>query len=117
MRTLKFSLENFGTEKSPWVSPAIEVSIEMTEHENPYIVDLKLHNCDEIQMFHFNHSNVIEELAFYFEHRGFYTNGVTPLPPYICVKLGAPNYTVALTLKCSKVEVLGRREIQKLSNA
>ena len=110
--SFKFSLEDFGTDDFVWISPAIEASIEMTWHEQPYVVDLKFHNCDYIEMSHFSHNNVIEELSFSFEDRGFYADGVTPLPPYICVRIGTPNYSVALTFKCFKVEVIGRREIE-----
>lgn len=117
VQAINFTLEDFGTADAPWIAPAIDVSIEMTEHESPYIVDFKLHNCDEIKMSNFNHSNVIEELSFSFEERGFYADKATPLPPYISVKIGTPNHTVSLTLKCFKVEVLGRREIQRQLNA
>ena len=95
-----------------YISPTIEASIEMTWHECPFVVDLKFHDCDSIEMSYFNHQNVIEELTFSFEERGFYADGVTPLPPYICVKIGTPKHTVALTFKCFKIEVVGRREIK-----
>ncbi len=117
VHSINLSLEDFGNAESPWVAPAVKISIEMIEHESPYIVDFKFHNCDEIEVSKFNHSNVIEELSFSFEKRGFYDDGLTPLPPYIRVKVGTPNYTVALKLKCFKVEVFNRREIQRQQNA
>lgn len=100
------------SEDNFYISPTIEASIEMTWHECPFVVDLKFHDCDSIEMSYFNHQNVIEELTFSFEERGFYADGVTPLPPYICVKIGTPKHTVALTFKCFKIEVVGRREIK-----
>jgi len=84
----------------------------MTANEFSYVVDLKFYDCDFIEMAYFNHLNVIEELTFSFEERGFYADGVSPLPPYICVKIGAFNHTVALNFKCFKAEVVGRREIK-----
>lgn len=99
-------------EDGVYVLPVIEAAIEMTTHEFPYVVDFKFHDCDSIEMSYFNYQNVIEELTFSFEDRGFYADGVTPLPPHICVKIGTPKHTVAFTFKCFKVEVVGRREIQ-----
>jgi hypothetical protein len=99
-------------EDDVYISPTIEASIEMTRHEFPFVVDLKFHDCDSIEMTYFNYQNVLVELSFSFEERGFYADGVTPLPPYICVKIGTPSRTVALTFKCFKIEVVGRREIK-----
>ncbi len=99
-------------EDDVYISPTIETSIEMARHSRPFIVDLKFHDCDSIEMSYFNYQNVIEELTFSFEERGFYADGVTPLLPYICVKIGTPKHTVALTFKCFKIEVVGRREIK-----
>jgi len=99
-------------EDDVYISPTIEASIEITRHARPFVVDLKFHDCDSIEMSYFNYQNVIEDLTFCFEERGFYADGVTPLPPYICVKIGTPKHTVALTFKCFKIEVVGRREIK-----
>ncbi len=117
VHSINLSLEDFGDAESPWVAPAVTISIKMIEHESPYIVDFKFYNCDEIEITNFNHSNIIEELSFLFEDRGYYNDGVTPLPPYICVKVGTPNYTVALTLKCFKVEVLNRHDMHRQATA
>lgn len=100
-------------EDDVYILPTIEASIEMTTHSLPFVVDLKFHDCDSIEMSYFNYQNVIEELTFSFEERGFYADGVTPLPPYICVKIGTPKHTVALKFKCFKIEVVGRREIRE----
>ncbi|MDM1696672.1 hypothetical protein HX099_08380 [Thiopseudomonas alkaliphila] len=110
--SFKFWRGDLRPEDNVYIAPVIETSFELATHEFPYVVDLKFHDCDSIEMSYFNHQNVIEELTFSFEDRGFYADGVTPLPPYICVKIGTPNHTVALTFKCFKVEVIGRREIQ-----
>jgi hypothetical protein len=112
VHSVNLSLEDFGSTESPWVAPAVVMSIAMVERESPYIVDFKFHNCDEVNVTNFNHGNVIEELSFEYEDGGYYKDGKTSLPPYIHVKVGTPGYTVALTLKCLKVEVQSKRDIQ-----
>ena len=116
VHSFNFWRGDFQTDGATFTSPEIEVSIEMSTNEIPYLVDFKFHECDFIEMSNFNHQNVIEEFKLSFEERLFYSDGVTPLPvtpiqPYICVKIGTPNYTVALSFKCLKVEVVGKRDI------
>ena len=109
--SINFSRGNFRPDDSVYISPVIEASIEMTTNETPYVVDFKFHDCQNIEMSYFNHQNVIEELKFSFEERGFYSDGVKPLPPFICVQIGTQNHTVALSFKCFQVDVVSKRNI------
>ena len=95
-----------------WVGVVIEATLELAALEKPFIVGLKFHDCNAIEMSNFNHENMIYELEFSFEERGFYTDGVTPLPPYIYVKF-VQSFGVSLSFKCFRVEVVERREVQK----
>ena len=69
--SFKFWRGDLRPEDNVYVLPVIEASIEMTTHEFPYVVDLKFYDCDSIEMSYFNYQNVIEELTFSFEERGF----------------------------------------------
>jgi hypothetical protein len=96
-----------------WVTPIIEATIEFRRIELPFAVDFRFEDCNSIEMSYFNYDNNIEDLTFSFEERGFYADGVTPLPPHICVNIGQQGHTVALTFKCFKVEIIARREIKE----
>src|SRR5262249_26194809 len=66
-----------------WVIPTIDAAVELDALEFPYVVDLRFHGCDKIDMHGFDHNNDIYMLSFAYEARGHYADGVTPLPPYI----------------------------------
>ncbi|MFO0934636.1 MAG: Imm50 family immunity protein, partial [Planctomycetota bacterium] len=78
--------------------------------EVPFLVDLRFHDCVDIEMSGFNHQNAIMSLSFEFESRGFLTDGTTPLLPYIRVQFEGA-WGVSLAFRCFRVEVLGRREV------
>jgi Immunity protein 50 len=95
-----------------WIGPVIEVSLELAALEFPFVVDFKFHDCDSIELSGFNHGNMIYDLAFSFEERGHYADGVTPLTPYVCVAFeGNPGVTGFLSFKCFRVEIVGRRAV------
>jgi len=60
----------------------------------------------------FNHSNQIQDLSFAFEGRGYYTDGVTPLPPYIRVTFHR-GFGVHLRFRCFRAEVLVRQPSER----
>lgn len=109
--SLKYDRGEFSPEFDGFDGPNIEASIEMTYHEPPYILDITFYRCESIVMSYFNYDNVIEQVTFSTEERGFYTDGKTPLPPYICVKIGTADYTVFTSFKCFEIKVVGKREI------
>jgi hypothetical protein len=95
-----------------WIGPVIEVSLELAAEQFPFVVDLKFTDCDSIELSGFNHGNMIYDLVFSFQERGYYADAVTPLPPYICVVFeGNPGVTGFLSFKCFGVEVVGRRAV------
>jgi len=95
-----------------WVSPTIDASLELAALEFPYVVDIRFHGCDHICMPHFDHSNDIYDLSFLLEDRGYFADGVTPLPPHICVIFErGPGQDPLLRFKCFRVEALARRAI------
>lgn len=121
--SLNYKRGNFVQEMDGFEEPTIEASIEMTYHEPPYILNINFYRCSSIEMSYFNYDNVIEKLTFSIEDRGFYRDGVTPLPPYICVEIGnsvssvcaqtgsVSSRTVFTSFKCFEIEVVGKREI------
>jgi len=97
-----------------WVAPTIDASLELAALEFPYVVDLRFHGCCHIHLAGFDHNNDIYWLSFSYEHRGFYTDGVTPLPPYVRVAFGgAPGRQPMLEFKCFSVEAVGRRDVSQ----
>jgi hypothetical protein len=95
-----------------WIAAVIEATLELCALEFPFVVVMKFHDCDEVEMSDFNHSNQIQDLSFAFEERGHYTDGVTPLPPYVRVTFHK-GFGVHLRFRCFRVEVCARREVEK----
>lgn len=99
-------------EQNIWVFPTIEASFELGALEHPYVVDMRFHDCSHIRLTHFDHTSDIYMLSFAFESRGFYKDGVTPLPPYISVTFERGHgWEPMLSFKCFRVEALRRRPV------
>ena len=110
--SLNFWRGDMRPDDNVWVTPTIEASLELDALEFPYVVDLRFHGCDHIQMEHFDHNNDIYWLSFSFEERGYYADGVTPLPPYIRVVFErGQGLQPLLQFKCFRVEAVGRRPV------
>lgn len=102
------------SEDDVWVGPSIDASIELTALQFPFVVDLTFHDCDHIEMRNFNYDNIVDEISFSLEHRGFYADAVTPLPPYINVSFGygpSSKQSPLLAFKCFRIEVSKRRDV------
>lgn len=54
-----------------WIAPTIDASFELDALQEPYVVDIRFHSCDQIRMAHFDHNNDIYALSFAFVARGF----------------------------------------------
>jgi hypothetical protein len=111
VHSLKFWRGDMRPDDDMWIGAVVEATLELTALIEPFIVVLKFHDCDSIEMKDFNHSNMIYSLQFSIEDRGFFGDNITPLPPYIAVKFGQ-SFGVALTFKCFKIEVVERREVE-----
>ncbi|EJE53184.1 hypothetical protein PMI14_02083 [Acidovorax sp. CF316] len=111
--SLGFKRGNYSPDMGGFEDPVIEASLEFSHEDPPYVLDMVFFECSSIDMSYFNHDNVIEALSFDVEARGFYADGTTPLPPFICVEIGTRGQTVHASFKCFTIEVLGKREILK----
>lgn len=100
-----FDKGDMRPEDDVWVGAWVMIEFETLAEQRPERIVMKFHDCDRIQLANFNHSNDIIDLEFAFEHRGYFADGKTPLPPFIRAKL-APGYGVALEMLCFRVEVL-----------
>lgn len=109
--SLRFWRGDIRPDDNVWVAPVIDASLELAALEQPFVVDLRFHDCDFIDMSGFNHDNMIYDLTFCFEERGYLVDGTTPLTPYICVTFER-SFGVALTFKCFRAEVVGRRPVK-----
>ncbi len=110
--SLNFWRGDMRPDENIWVAPTIEASFELDALEHPYVVDIRFHDCDHIRMENFDHNNSIYMLSFSFEPRGFYSDGVTPLSPYIKVVLeDGPGQKPLLTFRCFRVEAIRRRPV------
>lgn len=103
VRRLDFYLEDYGAPEQEWLSPSISAVLEvMKDEHSTFLVELKFHDCDSVNMQNFNYSNVIEELLISKElkHNG------SCMQNFLRVQIGTPDYTVALSLMCKHIEVL-----------
>lgn len=101
-------------ENDIWIGPQIEVSLGLSSLDDATptaIVKLRFSDCDNIELAGFRYGGAaICELGFAFEERGFYTDGVTPLPPYINVtffNFGTGSIPL-LKFRCFKITALTR---------
>jgi len=95
-----------------WILPTIDATFELAALMRPYVADLRFHNCCDVRMSRFDHNNSIYDLTFAFEDRGYYADGVTPLPPYVCVAFeDGEGFEPLLSFKCFRVEAIGRRDV------
>ena len=110
--SLNFWRGDMRPDDEVWVGPTIDASLELDALEFPYVVDLRFHDCCDVRLANFDHNNDIYWLSFSFEYRGYYADGVTPLPPYIRVVFESGHGRQAkLEFKCFSVEAVGRREV------
>lgn len=99
--SLNFWRGDLRPENDVWVLPTIDPSLELDAVEFPYVVDLRFHDCRDVHLASFDHNNDIYWLSFSFEHRGYCTDGVTPLAERV-----KPLETVFLGNLCSDGVVL-----------
>jgi len=110
--SLNFWRGDMRPDDNVWVSPVIDVALELAALQFPYAVDLRFHGCNQVNMLGFDHINDIYELSFAFEARGHYADGVTPLPPFIRVTFGrGARQAPLLQFRCFRVEAIGRRPV------
>jgi len=112
VHSLNFWRGDMRPDDDVWIAATIEAKLELCALEFPFIVVMKFHDCDEVEMADFNHSNQIQDLSFAFEGRGYYTDGVTPLPPYIRVTFHR-GFGVHLRFRCFRAEVLVRQPSER----
>jgi hypothetical protein len=94
-----------------WIGPVIKASFELCAIKNPYIVILKFHDCESIELASFNQQNAVYDLSFSFEERGFLQDG-KPMTPWICVRFEQA-FGVRLSFKCFRIQAIERREIKE----
>ncbi len=87
-----------------WIGPVIKTKLELVATGKSRVVTLTFHDCDQISIVHFNHANEIYDIEFNFEHRGYFADGKTPLPPYIRVKF-IRGFGVSMEFVCFRIEV------------
>lgn len=110
--SLNFWRGDMRPDEEVWVGPVIDASFELDALEHPYVVDLRFHDCDRIRMTRFDHNNDIYMLSFSFEPRGFFADGVTPLPPDVSVRFeSGRSEEPVLSFRCVRVEAVGRRPV------
>jgi hypothetical protein len=110
--TLNFWRGDCRPDDDVWVMPVIDASLKLAALQFPYVVDLRFHDCHEIRLNQFDNINDIYWPSYSFEARGYYADGVTPLPPYIRVVFErGPGWPPLLEFRCFRVEALGRREL------
>lgn len=93
-----------------WIGPVIDASFELCAIEHPYLVVLRFHDCESIELKSFNYQNAIYDLCFRTEQRGHLRDG-NPLPPFVCVSF-EPAFGVRLSFKCMRVEATERRAVR-----
>ena len=93
-----------------WIGPVIEASFELCAIKDPYIVVLRFHDCESIELKSFTHQNAVYDLRFWIEQRGHLRDG-KPLSPYVCVSFEEA-FGVRLSFKCMRVEVLERSAVR-----
>jgi hypothetical protein len=93
-----------------WIGPVVTASFELCAIKNPYIVVLKFHDCESIELAGFNHQNAIYDLSFSLEERGFLNDG-KPLTPWIQVSFEQA-FGARLSFKCFRIQAIEHREIE-----
>lgn len=93
-------------EDNVWTGPVIEAAFELCALRDPFIAELRFHDCDGISLQGFNHQNAVYDLSFQYVERGEYNDG-SPLPPAIAVRFEQV-FGAALSFTCMRVEALGR---------
>lgn len=92
-----------------WIGPVIEATFELCAIEKPYIVVLKFHDCDAINIQEFNRQNAVYDLSFKYQERGYLNNG-QPMTPYILVSFISA-FNRLLSFRCFRVQAVERREV------
>ncbi len=118
MKSVSYKRGTYIEEIESFDDPTIEMVIEVTEREPSFVVHLLFQRCSSITMDYFNHENTIYTFTTQIEHRGFYIDGKTPLPPEINVEIGNPKSgfnertgtyhekTFSTSFKCYEIKVL-----------
>ena len=92
-----------------WIGPVIEASFELCALQEPYLVVLKFHDCESIELAGFDHQNALYDLTFAWEVRGNLNDG-TPLSPYIRVSFEEA-FGMRLSFRCFRVQAMARRDV------
>ncbi|WP_424362206.1 hypothetical protein [Methylocystis parvus] len=111
VNALRFWRGDIRPDDDVWIGPTIEAEIETSALEVNFLCRMKFHDCDAVKLEGFAHGNDVLDLTFNYEARGFYLDGVTPLPPFIRVEFigcGGPEPMFTLAFRCFKVEILDR---------
>ena len=111
--TVKIWHGDIRPEDNVLVGPQISVSLglfETDETTSVTVVKLRFIDCDAIELSGFTYGGaMLYELDFSFEERGYFADGVTPLPPYIWVTFSfGPGVKPLLKFRCFAVEALSR---------
>lgn len=93
-----------------WIGPVIDASFELCAIKDPYLMLVRFHDCESIELKSFNHQNALYDLCFSSEQRGYYRDG-KPLPPFVCVSFEQA-FGVRLSFKCMRVEALERNAVR-----
>lgn len=91
-----------------WVGPTLEIDFELCALEKPFFAKIAFEDCSDVKLNINNPDNIMYDVEFSFEERGFYTNG-EPLPPHIVVNF-KDSFGLNMSFKCMKVRVLERYE-------
>ena len=122
VRSISYKRGAYIEEIDSFDDPTIEMVIEVTERQPSFAVHLSFQRCSFITMDYFNHENTIYTFTTQIEHRGFYIDGKTPLPPEINVEIGNPKSglsettgtyhekTFSTSFKCYEIKVLEVKE-------
>lgn len=96
-----------------WIGPQVDVTLGLSGLRAPTpvaVVKLRFIDCDAIELDGFSYGGAtIYEIDFSFEERGFYQDGITPLPPYIWVAFSfGQGVKPLLKFRCFSVTALDR---------
>lgn len=94
-------------EDDVWIGTSLEVTFELCALKHPYLVTLKFHDCEDIELKQFNQQNALYDLHFALEPRGFCRDG-TALTPYIIVHFEQA-FGMKLGFKCFRISCVARQ--------
>jgi hypothetical protein len=103
------SLKLWNSSARPENGSTIDVAIELAALKDPFVAVLRFHECSDINLGKFDTANDVFDLSFALRERGYYLDGITPLPPHIHVEFVPAQFGFSLRLDCFSVEVLEKR--------